>query len=77
MSCYAWNWSKSLCAVWWVCKPIVVLSLVQAEQKQEFRHGGELIQNGRFREELIQNIRNFDSSLLLFQYFHIIVQDVA
>ena len=39
MSFYAWNWSKSLCAVvvggwvvWWF-KPIIVFSLVQAEQK--------------------------------------------
>ena len=42
MSYYEWNWPKSLCAVggwvWWVggvgvvCKPIIVFSLVQAEQ---------------------------------------------
>ena len=39
MSYYVWNWSKSLCAVrcgGWMgglwCKPIIVFSLVQAEQ---------------------------------------------
>ena len=36
MSYYAWNWSKSLCAVVGVvgvvCKPIIVFSLVQSEQ---------------------------------------------
>ena len=29
---YVWNWSKSLCAVVGGCKPIIVLSLYQAEQ---------------------------------------------
>ena len=35
ISYYAWNMSKSLCAVWvvwWWLKPIIVLSLAQAEQ---------------------------------------------
>ena len=34
---YVWNWSKSLCAgvvvvVWWWLKPIIVFSLVKADQ---------------------------------------------
>ena len=34
--CIVWNWSKSLCWLWWwVCKPILVFSLTfdKAEQK--------------------------------------------
>ena len=41
LSYYAWNWSKSLCAVvWWLCgvawKPIIVFTLDKAEQYLHF-----------------------------------------